>query len=191
MTVRHAIVLVPAFDAAAEIEALRRAYDPLASVLPAHVTVVFPFADARAATLLRDHIAANLAGVPPFDIAVATPTPEDGGYLFLRVTEGRDRVVEVHDRLYSGPLLAHRSATRGYVPHVTIGRFDSPAALRTAASAARLRLQSPLHARIDEVFVFELGAGLGRVVASVRLGEPRSQSSGLAASLNDIQQPLP
>jgi 2'-5' RNA ligase len=166
---QHAIVLFPAFDAADEIEAVRRAYDPQSSVLPAHVTLVFPFTDANAASFLLDHIATSLAGMPPFDIAVATPTPEDGGYLFLRVTEGRDRVVELHDRLYTGPLLAHRSATHSYEPHVTVGRLGSPEALRTAASAARLRLPSPAHARIHEVSLFQLGAGLHGVVATFPL----------------------
>jgi len=65
MTVQHAIVLFPALDAAADIEALRLAYDPLAPVLPAHVTVVFPFADANAPTFLCDHVVTYLAGMAP------------------------------------------------------------------------------------------------------------------------------
>lgn len=178
MSLQHAIVLFPAFDAAAEIETLRRAYDPQATVLPAHVTVVFPFTNADAATFLYDHIAASIAGMTPFDIALATPTPEDGGYLFLRVTEGRDRVVELHDRLYRGPLLEHRSVTHDYEPHVTVGRLDSSEALRTAASAACRRLQSPLHAHINEVALFEIGAGLGRIVTTVPLNARHRWKAG-------------
>ena len=103
MTVQNAIVLFPVFESSEEIEDLRRAYDPLASVLPAHVTVVFPFVDTAASRVLHEHSLAAIGIFPSFDIAVATPTPEDGGYLFLRVTEGRKQVVELHDRLYTGP----------------------------------------------------------------------------------------
>lgn len=179
MLIQHAIVLFPVFDTVAEIETLRRAYDPHASLLPAHVTVVFPFADAEAANLLGNHIATTLAGIPAFGITLATPTPEEGGYLFLRLTEGRDRVLEMHDRLYTGPLLAHRSAKHRYEPHVTVGRLDSPEALRAAVGAARLRLRSPLHAHIDKVSVFEIGAGGGRIVNAVPLNAPPRSHSRL------------
>ena len=182
MGVQHAIVLFPAFDATAEIETLRRAYDPQASLLPAHVTVVFPFADPGVTALLYDHVATSIAGMTPFDIALATPTREDGGYLFLRVAEGRDRVVELHERLYRGPLLAHRSVTHSYQPHVTVGHLESPEALRAAASAACLRLQAPLHARINEVAVFEIGAGVGRVVTTVPLNAPQRGEAGRTRS---------
>jgi hypothetical protein len=41
MTVQHAIVVFPEFDAADRIELVRRQFDPLAAGIKAHVTLAF------------------------------------------------------------------------------------------------------------------------------------------------------
>lgn len=43
MTVQRAIIAFPNIDAHEEIESVRREFDPLASLLDAHVTLVFHF----------------------------------------------------------------------------------------------------------------------------------------------------
>jgi 2'-5' RNA ligase len=169
MTIHHAIVAFPALDAAESIESIRRAFDPQASLLPAHITLVFPFA-APLETALREHIASTLMGVSPFDIALGPPSAEEGGYLFLRVGSGRQRIVDLHDRLYSGPLQSYLSTTQAYEPHVTVGRLSSPEGRADALAMARASLTMPLRGRIDGVALFCIENGAGRVEFTFSLG---------------------
>ena len=172
MTIQHAIVAFPTFDSSADIESVRRDFDPQATLLPAHVTLVFPFIAAHDTAFLREHIVAAIAVMSPFDIAVAAPSVEDGGYLFLRLTQGRERIVELHDRLYTGALRSHLLPEHPYEAHITVGRLDSSEALTTAAAAAKARLVSPLRGRIDAVSLFRLADGFGTVACTLPFSEP-------------------
>ena len=169
MTAQHAIVIFPAFAAAEQIESVRQDFDPLATLLPAHVTLVFPFADILEPASLREHVIAAAERTPPFDIAAAAPTAEDDGYLFLRITDGRETIVALHDRLYTGILRTHLSLAHAYDPHVTVGRVGSREALDAATATARSRLVSPLRARVDSVSIFRLDQGAGTVVSVIPL----------------------
>src|SRR5947209_933089 len=104
MTEQRAIVAFPNFDAADEIEMIRRRFDPLAGLLAAHATLVFPFDASADVDGLHRHVALAAAEVTPFAIDLAESTVEDGEYLFLCVMEGAARLTALHDRLYSGAL---------------------------------------------------------------------------------------
>ena len=182
MTVHHAIVAFPAFDASVPIEAVRRAFDPQASLLPAHVTLVFPFVASHETATLREHISSGIVGVTPFEVALAPPSAELDAYLFLRVHSGRERIVDLHDRLYSGPLEPHLSPAHVYEPHVTVGRLNSTDALAAAVTAARATLATPLRAVIDSVTLFRIEDGLGSVEFSIPLVRPPAAGSRSAPS---------
>ena len=169
MTVLHAIVAFPIFDAPETIEGIRRAFDPQAALLPAHITLVFPFAAPSDSSFLGQHLATCIAGVPPFDVMLASPSAERDGYLFLRVMAGRDRIVALHDRLYAGPLERCLSTSHPYEPHVTMGRLNSPDSLANALTMARERLAVPLRGQIDAVALFALDDGVGRVELTIPL----------------------
>ena len=170
MSVQHAIVVFPDFNFAEQLEAVRSRFDPLAVLLDAHVTLVFPFEELVDDAVFREHLVAAAAGVAPFEITLAAPTSEDDGYLFLRVLGGCERVVDLHRRLYSGLLAKHRSNTLAYHPHVTIGRLASPVQLALAAEEARRWLLPPLSGRIDSVALFRLDGPASGVIATVPLG---------------------
>jgi 2'-5' RNA ligase len=171
MSAQHAVVLIPRFDAPDRIEAIRREFDPLAAMLPAHVTLVFPFAEELTPAALRDHIATATTGLGAFDIGLGQPVVTADGYLWLTVTEGRAAVTELHDRLYAGRLAAHRSVTHAYDPHVTIGRRASREAA-AAVAAAVVRLLWPLRAWVDAVTVLRLSGGMSQVLFSMPLAAP-------------------
>ena len=57
MTVQYAIVAFPTFDVADQVEAVRRRFDPLSSVLAAHVTLLFSFEDSVGLSSLCVHVA--------------------------------------------------------------------------------------------------------------------------------------
>lgn len=138
MGISRAIVLFPRSAELAAIEEFRRRHDPLATVIAAHVTLVFPFVSALEADVLRSHIAATTAAVPPFVIRFDGVTAEDEGYLFFNITRGSATIRQLHDRLYTGPLSPHLSSRHVYTPHLTVGRLptasEQAAALREAAA---------------------------------------------------------
>lgn len=169
MTTRYAIVAFPEFDEPNPLEAVRHAFDPQVTLLPAHVTFVFPFVAVGSESSLREHIEACLVRTSSFDIVLAPPTPAADGYLSLGVVSGRDRIVDLHDRLYSGPLESQLSTSHPYDPHVTLGRLDSPGALASALATARATLPRPLPARIDHVHLFRIEPGAGHVACSFPL----------------------
>jgi 2'-5' RNA ligase len=170
MTVRYAIVAFPVLDAAAAIEATRRRFDPLASTLPAHVTLVFPFTDAVGEADLAAHVARAVADQPAFDISLSGITAEDGGYIFLGVETGADVLRTLHDRLYRGVLAPHLSSAHEYQPHITIGRLRDPEEVRSAAAEARRDLAPSSRGRINGVALFRLTeTGRGDVALTVDL----------------------
>ena len=180
MTTQYAIVAFPTFEAPAPIEMVRRAFDPQASLLPAHITLVFPFPAGRDIPALRTHLHTALSGVPSFDVTLAPPSVEQGEYLYLRVEGGGQRILDLHDTLYSGPLKQYLSTTHIYEPHVTVGHVLSPDALAAATVAARQSLPTTSRAHINSVCLFCIEAGTGRVDLTVPLatsGEGRSSAA--------------
>jgi 2'-5' RNA ligase len=171
VTVQHAIIAFPTLRLSDRVESIRRRFDPLATLLGAHVTLVFPFADESIEPRLDQHIAQAIAGVAPFDFGLTVPTAGDGGYLFLNVTAGAGHFVQLHERLYTGVLAPHRSPTHSYIPHITIGRLANADLLLTAAAEARSLLDETLVGRVDKLAVFRLDDPLrGAVTSTVSLG---------------------
>lgn len=170
MTVQYAIVAFPILDTAAGIEPVRRRFDPLALLLPAHITLVFPFADAASDAEMATHIACAVADQRAFDITLADVSVEDGGFLFLNVTTGADVLGDLHDRLYTDLLASHLSSTYQYRPHITIGRLPDPEQLGLAAEEARKRLALPVRGKINDVALFRLDeVGRGAVTRTIGL----------------------
>jgi 2'-5' RNA ligase len=166
----YAIVAFPETHALAAIETVRRRYDPLAGVLGAHITLVFPFVDPVAAPVLRQHIEQLTRTTAPFDVELAGVSIEDGEYIFLNVASGAGRLAALHRGLYSGPLERHLARDRTYIPHITVGRLGDASALAAAAEEARRRLPIRSVARVTELAVFRLDApGVGHVEFTVPL----------------------
>jgi 2'-5' RNA ligase len=130
----------------ASIEQIRLRFDPLAGKLPPHITLVFPFESDVTTQDLRKHVGLSAEGVVPFAVTLNGITGSEREYLFLSVSHGLDSILELHKRLYSGPLESHRSTVRTYVPHVTLGRLGSEAAFEAALASV-----AQVDARIETV----------------------------------------
>jgi 2'-5' RNA ligase len=166
-----AIVAFPVIDCADLVASVRRRFDPLAGLLPAHVTLVFPFDDPGVGRTLEHHVADAIAGVDPFDITLERPTSADDNYIFMELSEGADRFALVHDRLYSGMLARHRSSAHAYRPHVTIGHLSASEDLVAATEHAVDVLPRPLHGRVEAVAGFRLDyPWRGEIVFTLPLG---------------------
>ena len=158
MNADYAVVAFPALERADSIEAVRRRFDPLADLLAAHVTVVFPFATDLVEATLADHVRRTVRGVAPFTITLTDVSREAGGYLFLNVGAGAERFRELHGGLYSGPWAHHRSSAHEYRPHVTVGRVTDHAALPAAHREAHLAIRFPIRGTVPGLAIVRLDA---------------------------------
>ncbi|HFQ92542.1 MAG TPA: 2'-5' RNA ligase family protein [Anaerolineae bacterium] len=119
-----------------EIEQIRRQYDPLFPAVKAHITLVFPFESDLTTNALRAHVRQAAQGIGSFPVQLQTITGQDGRYLFLNVKQGKNQLISLHDKLYSGILKPYRH-NFNYLPHVTVGRFQDRGAFLQALAATR------------------------------------------------------
>ena len=111
------------------IEHIRRAYDPQQGFVEPHFTLVFPFTGIPIERVVP-HVASVVAATPTITFvlrcasAVRDPL-SSRGHLFLLPEEGNDALRRVHDKLYSGALASELNADIPFVPHVTVGAFES------------------------------------------------------------------
>jgi 2'-5' RNA ligase len=164
----RALVLFPQANELDVVERMRRRYDPQARLIAAHVTIVFPFDDPISDAELRAHVLEATTGVVPFTVRFCGVTPADD-YIFLNATTGLDRFIALHNRLYTGQLLPHRSRTHSFEPHVTLGRVADPGARAEAIDIMRNTI-TDFDAEVSAVCVFRLtGPEQGAIDATIPL----------------------
>ncbi len=124
---RRAIVWFPPADAVADLERFRARHDPLAAIVPAHVTLVFPFASALGSVQVAAHVRRAVARWPVLPVRFAGLGHFHADWLHVRVASGAAAVIALHDRLYRGSLAPFLRRDLPYEPHLTIGRAAHPA----------------------------------------------------------------
>jgi 2'-5' RNA ligase len=132
----RAIVIFPALPEPDPLVELRARFDPLVDLIPAHITLVFPFESDLSPDELCAHVERSVRGIGAFPIRLSGITGMEDKYLFLNVKRGNDTLIELHDRLYSGPLQSYLSLAFTFIPHVTVGRFTSHEAFVNALASA-------------------------------------------------------
>ncbi|MEA4914205.1 MAG: 2'-5' RNA ligase family protein [Christensenella sp.] len=124
---KRAIVLFPKFENIDAIQAVRERFDPLASFIAPHITLVFPFESELSTQEIGDHVRRAIEGVKRFPVQLSSVTGDfRDGYLFLNVKRGNDEIIDLHDRLYRGVLEQYLFRKVTYCPHVTVGRLEQP-----------------------------------------------------------------
>lgn len=172
MSTPRAIVIFPDLPGLDAIQAVRRDYDPLAELVPPHLTLVFPFASELPADALAEHLRAASRGVGPFALRVEGVTGSEDEYLFLNVKRGNDELITLHDRLYTGPLALFFEPRFTYTPHLTVGRVTNPTAFAAALAGARARLPGAFETTVRAISVYRIGAdGPRGVEAAVALSD--------------------
>lgn len=160
MPEQRALVFFPQGNGLHVIESLRRQFDPLATVIAAHATLVFPFTSEISEVDLRAHVERALEGQAPFRVRFEGVAGVEEEYLFLDAVVGGVQLVDVHERLYAGLLAEHRSTAHVYRPHITLGRIRDGEARRQALNAAR-GLTPVIDETVRSVSVFRLGQNGG------------------------------
>lgn len=124
------IMIFPEFSNMSIIDEIRGKYDPLESHVRPHITLVFPFSSNIESSELKNHLKGVLSIVKPFRIVLngITPIKSFGNYLFLNIKNGKDEIIELYRRLYTGILEEYHPQwlkSGGYLPHMTVGKIES------------------------------------------------------------------
>jgi 2'-5' RNA ligase len=155
MAAQRAVVVFAEGNGLHVIESLRRRFDPLARVIPAHATLVFPFTSAIADSELESHIERAVDGLLPFRARFEGVAEVEDEYLFLDASVGREAFIELHDRLYRGLLAEHLSTAHVYRPHITIGRIRDRRERETALAEARW-MQPAVEWEVKKATIYQL-----------------------------------
>jgi len=154
---RRAIVWFPPREVVEDVERFRALHDPLGSALPAHVTLVFPFASTLGTVQVAAHVRRAIARWPVLPVRLAGLGHFHADWIYLRMTQGQAAVTALHDRLYSRALAPFLRRDLPYEPHLTIGRAPDAAACEVLLDAARKAgLDRPRHAVIRSLTVCTL-----------------------------------
>jgi 2'-5' RNA ligase len=121
---RRAIVWFPAFANQVNIDRFRGAHDPLAQALAPHVTLVFPFHSRMTLDQLAAHAGKVVRSWPAFPVVMNGLWSAQNEFVGLATQVGNDALIEMHDRLYRGPLAEFLRLEFDYAPHITLARAD-------------------------------------------------------------------
>lgn len=116
----HAVVYYPDLDSP-ELDTFRQEHDPFASLIREHLTFVFPIPIRT--NPFCDHVRSVASDLEPFDIHIAGLSRSWDHWLYLEIRQGREKVVYLHDRLYTGPFREFLRTDLPYEPHIGIGFF--------------------------------------------------------------------
>ncbi|CAM4271285.1 2'-5' RNA ligase [Bacillus manliponensis] len=139
-----------------EIEKIREVHDPLFGLIPPHSTLVFPFESDVSNGILRGHIIESIQGIESFYINLDQIVTSHGEYLFLLVREGKEKIIQLHDRLYSGILADFLYEDIPYIPHVTVGRKEDEKLAAKAVQDIPL-LCNKIELYIEKIVVESIG----------------------------------
>ena len=134
---RFAVAWFPRFEGLAAIEAFRSLHDPMAALIPAHLTLVFPFPTALTRLQVETHVKRVAARWPPIPVAFRGVRLYVNEFIFLMAARGAESIAGLHDRLYTRSLLPYLRRDLPYEPHITIARDASLPLLEAALAEAR------------------------------------------------------
>ncbi|HUQ29243.1 MAG TPA: 2'-5' RNA ligase family protein [Usitatibacter sp.] len=133
---RFAVAWFPQFDGVERIEAFRAKHDPVAAVIPAHLSLVFPFPTAHTRLQVETHIQRVVSKWPPVPVTFRRVRMHANEFLFLMASRGAASVTALHDKLYTRSLAPHLRRDLPYEPHITLARYAELPRLEAAAAEA-------------------------------------------------------
>lgn len=135
---KRCIMIFPQFKNINIIHSIREKYDPLARHVKPHITLVFPFESTLSKEELEDYLKTSLEGIECFSLTLEEIIKIDnplGLYLFLKINEGTEKIIDLHNKLYEGILNTHMPKwldNGQFMPHMTIGNFNNREELENA-----------------------------------------------------------
>jgi 2'-5' RNA ligase len=118
------------------IEAFRRRHDPMAALIPAHLSLVFPFPTAHTRLQVETHVQRVASRWPPVAVTFRRVRMHANEFVFLMAARGAASITALHDQLYTRSLAPHLRRDMPYEPHITLARHADFARLEAALAEA-------------------------------------------------------
>ncbi|MGT2911094.1 2'-5' RNA ligase family protein [Streptococcus cameli] len=150
------ILCFPKFENDQWIQQTRQQYDPLAELIPYHITLVFPFEEDMTQDDLKYHIIDHIQDFRPFTVTFSGLQQAEE-YIFLQMRKGNQHIVELHDALYQNGLSKHLRKDIPYVPHITLGRLADAETASQVISELQETAIEEYSCVIDRICVEEIG----------------------------------
>jgi len=148
---RLAVAWFPGFAGIDRVEAFRRRHDPAASLIPAHVSLVFPFPTALKPLQIETHVRRVASRWPPIPVTFRSVRTEANEFVLLMAGRGAASIVALHDKLHTRSLRQHLRPELPYVPHITIARHADVDALERALAEAEEAFRAEMSDVIRDV----------------------------------------
>lgn len=159
---RFAVAWFPAFRGIERVEEFRARHDPMAALVPAHLTFVFPFPTALSRLQIETHVRRVASRWPPIPVTFRRTRIEANEFLFLMASRGAASIKGLHDKLYTRSLTQHLRRELPYEPHVAIARYPELPKLEAAEEEARGQFGEEFSDVVREVTLLSVG-GNGRI----------------------------
>jgi 2'-5' RNA ligase len=148
---RYAVAWFPRFAGIERIEEFRRRHDPVAHLIPAHLSLVFPFPTALTRLQVETHVKRVVSRFPAIPVSFKAVRPAASEFAFLMASRGAAAITELHDRLYTRSLAPHLRRDLEYAPHITLARHASLVLLDAAVEEAREAFRDEMRDTLREV----------------------------------------
>lgn len=119
------ILIFPKFQNLYLIQEIRKKYDRLANLIEPHITLAFPFSDNIRNEDLIQSLNNVVSTFEPFKIIFSGISLTENNTIFLNCIEGKDKIIELHDKIYENILPTHLKKSINYIPHITLGTCDN------------------------------------------------------------------
>jgi 2'-5' RNA ligase len=159
---RFAVAWFPEFEGIERIEAFRRRHDPVAELIPAHLSFVFPFPTAHSLLQVETHVRKVVSRWPPIPVTFRRVRKVNNEFLFLMASRGAASIIGLHDKLYTRSLQPHLRRDLPYEPHITLARHADLDRLDAAFAEAEDELGGEVGGVIREVSLLRV-EGSGRI----------------------------
>lgn len=133
---RFAVAWFPDFDGIVKIEAFRRRHDPAADLIPAHLSLVFPFPTALKRLQIETHVRRVASRWPPIPVTFSRVRTEANEFVFLMAGRGAQSIKALHARFYTRSLAHHLRRDLPYEPHIALARHADYGRLQAALAEA-------------------------------------------------------
>jgi 2'-5' RNA ligase len=153
---RFAVAWFPDFPGIERIEAFRLRHDPMAGLIPAHLTLVFPFPTALSRLQVATHVGRVVSGWPPIPATFRRVRTHANEFLFLMAARGAASIAALHDKLYTRSLRQHLRPEFPYEAHITLARYRDVTALEAAEAEAAGAFTAEFDATMREVALLAL-----------------------------------
>jgi 2'-5' RNA ligase len=154
---RFAVAWFPALEGIERIEAFRRKHDPAASLIAAHLSLVFPFPTAHSRLQVETHVQRVVSRWPPVPVTFRRVRMHANEFLFLMASRGAASVSALHDKLYTRSFAPHLRRDLPYEPHITIARYAALDELERAHEEAEDAFGAEMSAVMREVTLLAVG----------------------------------